>query len=113
MHNLLYAAEIVLKSHKKSLKDILWVGGFTLDEYHFPKEKVRITLEDFMTKANEAYSCGYSKEEINIGLILVGKDFWLERQTYDSIVWWKYQEIPKIEDYREGDFPIFYKENKR
>ena len=113
MSNLLYDAEVILKNHKRSLKDILWVGGFTLDEYHFPKEKVRITLEDFMTKAYEAYSCGYSKEEINIGLILVGKDFWLERQTYDSIEWWKYQEIPKIEDYREGDFPIFYKENKR
>ena len=113
MHHLLYTAEIVLKSHKKSLKDILWVGGATLDEYHFPKEKVRITLEDFMAKANEAYSCGYSKEEINIGLILVGKDFWLERQSYDAVGWWKYQEIPKIGDYREGDFSIFYKEDKR
>jgi hypothetical protein len=32
--------------------------------------------------------------EIDMGLIVVGKDFWLERHEYDGSEWWEFKSIP-------------------
>lgn len=29
-----------------------------------------------------------------MGLIVVGKDFWLERHEYDGSEWWEFKSIP-------------------
>ena len=56
------------------------------------------------------YNDGYGLEEINTKLILVGKDFWLERGTYDGSEWWEYKSMPNVNDFVDGAVYIFDEE---
>ena len=73
-----------LINNKKKEKDVLWVGS--KDNY--------ITWNEFKKIADIEYDAGYGGQEVATDLLIVGKDFWLERQEYDGSEWWEFKEIP-------------------
>ena len=86
--NLLKETIEELTENGKSESDVLWVGrGFYACNY----EK----QEDFKAKADFEYDNGYGGNEIPMDLIVVGKDFWLERHEYDGAEWWEFKTMPK------------------
>ena len=82
--NLLTETETVLKGYGKSLDDIIWFGT--------EAEEFSNNLVEFL---NKHYDAGFGGQEISPDLVLVGKDFWLERHEYDGSEWWEYKQYPK------------------
>ena len=94
MANLLKETKEILERHSKTFDDILFVGD--------KSDHSKMTVKEFLEHANFEYDDGYGLEEINTDLILVGKDFWLERGTYDGSEWWEYKSMPNVNDYTDG-----------
>lgn len=99
MANLLKETKETLELHSKTFDDIIFVGD---DSTH-----TKMTVKEFLEHTNFEYNDGYGLEEINTDLILVGKDFWLERNTYDGSEWWEYKSMPNVNDYTDGTVYIF------
>lgn len=96
MTNLLKETIEILKENGKSETDVLWVGrGFSSGYYNYKKQEYKSTWEDFKEKADFNYDDGYGGNEIPMDLIVVGKDFWLERHEYDGSEWWEFKTMPK------------------
>lgn len=74
----------VLKNHNKSLSDVEWIG--TSHEY--------VDINKFIEIANTLYDDGYGSAEVAINLLIVGKNWWLERHAEDGSEWWVYKELP-------------------
>ena len=56
-----------------------------------------ISKENFEEVAKKTdYDAGYGCQEIAIDLMIVGKDWWLERHDYDGSEWWEYKEYPRL-----------------
>ena len=94
MKNLLNETIEVLKTNGKQETDVLWVGR---NYYSWTENKnvaYKSTWDDFCLKANFYYDNGYGGNEIPMDLIVVGKDFWLERQDYDGYEWWEFKTLP-------------------
>ena len=100
MANLLKETKEILEQNNKTFDDVLFVG----DE----EKNKKMTVKEFLEHANFEYDDGYGLEEINTNLILVGKDFWLERGTYDGSEWWEYKSMPNVNDFVDGVVYIFY-----
>lgn len=92
--NLLKETIKCLHDNDKTEVDVLWVGrnyyDYKIKEYVCYKN----TWEDFCLKANFEYDGGYGSTEIPMDLIVVGKDFWLERHEYDGSEWWEFKAMP-------------------
>ena len=86
--NLLEETKADLSDNHKTPKDVLWIG--TADG------SKAIIWEAFEEMANFDYDSGYGKAEIRLDLVVVGKDWWLERYEYDGAEWWVYKEQPKL-----------------
>ena len=99
MANLLKETKEILERHSKTFDDILFVGD--------KSDHSKITVKEFLEHANFEYDDGYGLEEINTDLILVGKDFWLERHEYDGSEWWEYKSMPNVNDFVDGAVYIF------
>lgn len=85
-----------LNENGKSESDVLWVGrGIYYGFYNQTNEEYKSTWEDFKTKADFDYDDGYGGNVIAMDLIVVGKDFWLERHEYDGSEWWEFKTMPK------------------
>ncbi len=84
MKNLLQETIECLNEGGKSPKDVLWCG---LEDEWF-------TWEDFAAVANIEYDSGFGTEEIPLDLVIVGKDFWIERHEHDGAEWWEYKSLP-------------------
>ena len=83
VNNLLGQTKEILEKHGNTLKDIEWFGS------------ARVRLVGNLKKALDfSYNSGFGIEEVFEDLILVGKDFWLERHEYDGSEWWEYKVIP-------------------
>lgn len=111
--NLLEETINILKNHRKDESDILWVGRRYMDYHSSNQEYItyKNTWEYFRKKANFYYDNGYGYEKVPTDLIVVGKDFWLERHSYDGSEWWEFKEIPKEpEEIRELDIFMRYGE---
>lgn len=102
MANLLKETKEILERHGKTFDDILFVGDRTTH--------TKMTMKDFLEHANVEYKNGFGIEEINTELILVGKDFWLERHEYDGSEWWEYKSMPNVNDFVDGTVYIFDEE---
>jgi hypothetical protein len=85
MINLLEETKEILKNNNYTLDDVEWVGTY----------KHYIDKEEFIKLANRKYDNGYGSQEVAENLILVGKDFWLERDEYDGSEWWVLKKMPK------------------
>ena len=84
--NLLEETISILKENNKTLNDILWAGEV---EYGY------INTDEFVKIAREIeYDSGYGSSEVATDLLVVGKDFWLERHEYDGSEWWEYKQMP-------------------
>lgn len=75
----------VLAYNGKTWADVEWVG---LEQKVVPKDS-------FLLIADREYDNGYGGNEVNMSLIVVGKDFWLERHEYDGSEWWEFKQMPK------------------
>ncbi|WP_421354963.1 hypothetical protein [Streptococcus suis] len=48
------------------------------------------------------YDSGYGSANVATDLVVVGKNWWLERGEYDGSEWWNYKESPKqVNEVRE------------
>lgn len=70
--------------HGKTPKDVLWVG----------MQKSWTTWQNFQDVADFEYDSGYGSQQIVEDLIIVGKDWWLERGEYDGSEWWEFKQYP-------------------
>jgi len=74
MKNLLEETIRILKSNNKSEEDVLWVGN----------TKIKTTWENFKDISDMEYDSGFGGQEVATDLLIVGKDWWLERHEYDG-----------------------------
>lgn len=74
----------ILEDNGKTINDVVWAGNW---EFEIP-------LDLFWNLADFVYDDGYGAENVAKDLLLVGKDFWLERNTYDGSEWWEYKSFP-------------------
>lgn len=84
MPNLYKETILLLKEKNKTFDDVVWIG---CNEFEFPKDQ-------FFRLANEEYDDGFGSQEVAQDLLIVGKDFWLERHEYDGSEWWEYKTVP-------------------
>lgn len=92
MINLLQETIECLKEQGKTPNDVLWVGTLAGS----------MSWEDFSKLADKKYDNGYGGTEVNETLLVVGKDWWLERWEYDGSEGWvlkEFPERPKIESF--------------
>ena len=86
MTNLLNETKNVLKEHNKTLKDVVAIQG----------NNFGITIDKFIALADTNYDAGYGSPKVAEDLVVIGKDWWLERHEYDGSEWWEYKEIPSV-----------------
>lgn len=48
------------------------------------------------------YDAGYGSAEIREDLLIVGTDWWLERDEYDGSEWWTFCMMPNLHDIDAG-----------
>lgn len=84
--NLLKETKEILKEHGRTVKDIIAVQG----------NDFGILVDTFLKLANTEYDDGFGSPKVAEDLLVIGKDFWLERHEYDGSEWWEYKSIPKI-----------------
>ena len=102
MANLLKETKEILEQNDKTFDDVIFVGDRATH--------TKMTVKEFLEHANVEYKNGYGIEEINTDLIIVGKDFWLERHEYDGSEWWEYKSMPNVNDFVDGVVYIFDEE---
>ena len=101
MKNLLQETLSVLQEHGKTKEDVLWCGSDSLGHFSWA------VFEKF---ADVEYDENDDSPHVNIDLLIVGKDFWLER-WYDAdmyLEWWLYRDRSEDPD----RFDSFNKLNK-
>lgn len=77
----------ILKENGKTFDDVVAVCG----------KQFQITKEEFRKYSNTIYDDGYGAPEVAEDLLVIGKDFWLERHEYDGSEWWEFKQMPKYE----------------
>jgi hypothetical protein len=85
MANLLEETLEVLQEHSIKEEDILRCGY---------RDGGWFSWDNFKELANIEYDDGYGSVEIPSDLVVVGKDFWLERAQYDGSEWWGFKQAP-------------------
>lgn len=74
-----------LEENGKTIQDVLWIGN----------EKECFTdLSLFHDITDTVYDDSYGWTEVKDNLLIVGKDWWLERHEYDGSEWWEYKTLP-------------------
>lgn len=76
----------VLKLNKKTVDDIRWIGT----------KCETINAEKFWRLADTEYDNGYDAQKVAADLLIVGDDWWLERESYDGAEHWVYKSIPTL-----------------
>ena len=94
MRNLKEETEKTLKLYGKTFADIEWIGNDT--------GTIRIELGVFLNIANKDYDAGFGSNEVNHHLVIVGKDWWMERWEYDGSEGWHFKSKPIIHNYKFG-----------
>ena len=79
----------VLKTHCLDWEDV--------DAVILDGGDVTISKENFEEVArNTFYDSGFGAAEIRGDLIIIGRDWWLERNEYDGSEWWEFRTMPPI-----------------
>lgn len=84
-----------LNENNKKTIDVLWVGRHYYDFENKKLVTYKATWDEFCMKANFEYDAGFGSAKIPGDLIVVGKDFWLERHEYDGSEWWEFKAMPE------------------
>lgn len=66
----------------------------TKASYRDPDVESWISWEEFKELANFEYDDGFGGHEIDLNLMVVGQDWWLERHEYDGSEWWEFKTMP-------------------
>ena len=93
--NLLKETIEKLEEENKTTLDVLWCGKIYSGDYTDDKTIGYFTWEEFETLADKEYDSGFGTSKVNEYLIIVGKDWWLERYEYDGSEWWEYKTMPE------------------
>ncbi|WP_074412913.1 hypothetical protein [Streptococcus suis] len=93
MRNLWEETINILKEHDKTFEGVRFIQG----------RDFKITKENFEKVAKKTnYDSGYGSANVATDLVVVGKNWWLERGEYDGAEWWNYKESPKqVNEVRE------------
>ena len=84
--NLLLETYYELVNNEKTFDDIDFIA----------LDNVEISVEDFINLAKGiVYDYSYGLAEISAGLVIVGNDWWLEREEYDGLEWWEFRTKPE------------------
>jgi hypothetical protein len=86
MRNLLEETKGVLEGNGLTFEDVEWIGS----ESHG-----YIDIDTFIKFADIEYDAGFGGQKIAQDLVIVGKNWWLERGEYDGSEWWAYKTLPK------------------
>lgn len=97
--NLLKETVEKLKYHGHAPEDVLWVGVYDGSE--------TTNWEDFAIMADRVYDSGYGMVVVREELVIVGKDWWLERHEYDGSEWWEYKTLPKRQNGAKALYKVF------
>jgi len=85
--NLLRETLTSLKDNGKSTEDVKWCGT----------RFVSFTWSKFAEIAEKTdYDDDYGAQEVAKDLMIVGDNWWLEREEYDGAEGWEYKEMPII-----------------
>lgn len=76
----------VLRIHGKSKEDVKYVCG----------EDFQISLGQFWELSDTEYDSSYGAPEIAQDLMLIGDDFFMERDEYDGSEWWDFRTMPDL-----------------
>lgn len=107
INNLLKETIECLNDNNKQPSDVLWVGRNCYDWAKKEQVVYKNTWDNFCLKANFEYDAGFGGNEIPMDLIVVGKDFWLERREYDGSEWWEFKTMP-VEPEETRDLVLRY-----
>ena len=80
MKDLYQEIEDALNLFGNTWDDVLWIGS---EEVEIEKEALRVK-----------YVNGHGIQEVPWGLLVVGKDWWLERCEYDGMEGWTHKTYP-------------------
>ena len=83
--NLLDETRKTLSRNGRSPDEVLWIGT---------RDSESIDWLTFEALANFEYDNGFGGAEINQKLVVVGRDWWLERGEYDGSEWWEFKMLP-------------------
>lgn len=75
-----------LAVHDKSFDDVMYIQG---SDFGIQKDNFKQ-----VAKKTE-YNSYFGSAKVAEDLVLVGDNWWLERQEYDGNEWWEYKEKPK------------------
>ena len=75
-----------LEYNNKTVNDVCWVGS--------QDGTLAITFQEFEKISSFEYNSGFGGQVIASDLVVVGKDWWLERHEYDGSEWWEFKESP-------------------
>jgi hypothetical protein len=84
--NLLKETLRKLELHGKTVAYVQWVGSEKFGRFDF---------YEFSAVADREYYNGYGAQEVAFDLVVVGKDWWLERCEYDGAERWEFKTVPK------------------
>lgn len=100
--NLLEETIDALGYQGKDPSEVLWVGikNFSTKQKASPEWRKDIKenswkWDEFYKIADFEYDEGFGIQEVKDGLVIVGKDWWLERHEYDGSEWWEFKTLPK------------------
>ena len=83
--NLYYETVSFLTKQGKSIDDVVFVSG----------NGHEIPMDNFVAIAKAYnYDEGYGTNEVPTDLLVVGKDWWIERYEYDGSEWWEFKTLP-------------------
>lgn len=90
--NFLAETNRVLEDNGKTALDVLFVASFCggYDNQVFALG----SWVDFAKLANFQYDSVYGGAGINMKLVIVGDNWWLERGGYDGSEWWNFKTMP-------------------
>ena len=91
--NLLEETLEILEEYDKTPGDVLWVGTVTTLRWR-ERDPFSYSWEEFKVVADINYDNSFGHNEISSGLLVVGKDWWLERGEYDGSEWWEFKSYP-------------------
>ena len=75
-----------LEEHGKTFENVEYIQGTDFG----------ITKENFEKVAKKSnYNSGFGSPKVAEDLVVVGDNWWIERQDYDGSEWWEYKEKPK------------------
>ena len=100
MKNLLEETLEELKNNSLTEDDVIWAGS--VDH--------RISWSRFKVLANKDYDSGYGGQEVCKDLLVVGKEWWLERHEYDGSEWWEYKKYPTENLEKEAFIPSVFRD---